>query len=348
MKKHFSLLFLAAATLSACHRDSAPVSGLTAVQAEVTPYEALQTRLELHPGQTFLTFMQEQVKPSLDAYQDVIVNDPAFIARKYKLLQEHLLEQGAGVAIRIDASSYIFNVGYLNGSDPQNDVRSGRSYGVSADGTQSDPSDLAYLRELDAYLQDEPGSADAFYRALMLVLTNCDGSGWSKLSVAGQKVATDFLAIYTAELDRHLMVDLDPRRHPWEIDLAATTFVSVFNVKTGLMMENGQFVSGGLEKWWGPGITRGSGIGMTRRDRRALQELIASYVKETPESKRLASLVGANANADVIQATFEFLASHNAPQSMSASEVDSLTTAMTAFLNVVKAHAPQIAADAQN
>ena len=35
--------------------------------------------------------------------------------------------------------------------DPQNDVKSGRSYGVGPAGTESDPSDVAYLRELESY-----------------------------------------------------------------------------------------------------------------------------------------------------------------------------------------------------
>ena len=48
----------------------------------------------------------------------------------------------------------------------------------------------------------------------MQALTDCDTSGWSELSTAGQMVATDFLAIYTAESDRHLMVNNNPASIP--------------------------------------------------------------------------------------------------------------------------------------
>src|SRR5271170_2684084 len=140
-------------------------------QPGVTPFNAIRTRLELTSGQTYLAFMRAQVKPGLDAYKGVIEADPANQARNYRQLQVNLVAEGAGVAIRIDEQNYIFNIGYLDGSDPVNDVKSGRSYGVGPLGTESDPSDVAYLRELESYLRSEPTAVGEFVEALMKVLT---------------------------------------------------------------------------------------------------------------------------------------------------------------------------------
>ncbi|MGZ3688366.1 MAG: hypothetical protein ACXVBW_08710 [Bdellovibrionota bacterium] len=308
-------------------------------QDSVTPYDDLQSREVLTPGQTYLTFMEKNVKPSLDAFQEVITGSHAFKSKRWGELQGELIAQGAGVAIRIDSQNYLFNVGYLDGSDAANDVKSGRSYGVGPRGTQSDPSDIAYLRELEHYLKREPGAAGDFIEALMLVLTDCDPSGWSKLSVEGQSVATDFLAIYTAELDRHLMVHLNPRQHPWEIDLAAATFVSIFSAESGLILKDGKFVEGNLESWWAQGQS-GSGIGNTRRDRLSLQARISKVEAGSSESREIANEIGARANDDLIQGVLLYLNSSNAPASMGRSR---LPQAVAAYLVNVQKHTDEIA-----
>jgi hypothetical protein len=335
----FALASVSAAALSLPQAQPA----FAASHADVTPYRDLQTRLKLKPGQTYLHFMQTQVKPGLDAFEQTIQNDPANRARRYGKLQQNLIAQGAGVAIRIDGSNYIFNVGYLDGSDPENDIKSGRSYGVGPAGAESDPSDLAYLKELEAYLGNEPDAVGDFVEAIMKVVTDCDASLWTKLSEDGQAVATDFLAIYTAELDRHLMVDLNPRRHPWEIDLAAATFVSVFNTASGLMMQDGSLTQGTIQDWWAKG-TAGSGIGETRRDRIALQKMIAENEAGTQEARQIAKLVGADADGDdLIQAALLYLNSSNAPAEM-GDDAGKLSRAMRDYLVNVQAHSDQIAA----
>jgi hypothetical protein len=308
----------------------------------VTAFDDIQTRLELKPGQTFLSFMQSQVKPGLDAFEETIKNDPANQAHNYGKLQTNLIAEGAGVAIRIDARNYVFNIGYNDGSDAKNDVKSGRSYGVGPTGSESDPSDLAYLTELEAYLKSEPAATGDFVEALMKVITNCDASGWSKLSEAGQIVATDFVAIYTAELDRHLMVNLDPKTHPWEIDLAAATFVSIFDAQSGLLMKNGALVEGSIKDWWAKGQV-GSGIGETRRDRLALQQLIAKSEASSDEAGAIAQLIGASADADLIQGVLLYLNSSNAPADMTGGQGEQLTAQLRSYLVNVQSHAGQIA-----
>lgn len=317
-------------------------SAFSATQSSVVPFNSLRIRLGLQPGQTYLSFMQKQVKPSLDWYENVIEGDPATRSHDYRQLQSNLIAKGAGVAILINNQNYIFNVGYLNGSNPSDDVKSGRSYGVGPTGRQSDPSDLAYLKELEAYLHTEPQSAGAFIETLMRVITNCDTSGWPHLSAAGQIVATDFLAIYTAELDRHLMVGLNPKAHPWEIDLAAATFVSIFNASSGLLMRNSTLVPGSIQQWWAQG-SQGSGIGETRRDRIALQQLIAREEANSAEVQGLQSVIGHRPDGDVIQGTLEYLNSPAAPPSFSGAQLEELTYMMRDYLLHVQAHASQIA-----
>lgn len=308
-----------------------------AQQSVVTDYEELQKRFVLRSGQTYLAFMKKEVKPALDSFQEVIENDPASRARNYRQLQKNLIAQGAGVAVRIDDKNYIFNIGYLNGNNPKNDVKSGRSYGVGPKHTQSDPSDLAYLKELESYLQTEPESAGDFIESLMRVLTNSDPSGWAKLSELGQTVATDFLAIYTAELDRHLMVNLNPRQHPWEIDLAAATFISLFNTSSGLMMHEGSLVKGSIQDWWAPGKV-GSGIGETRRDRIALQKKIAKAEKHLKETDAIAQLAGDKTREDVIQGVLEYLNSSETPETMTQGQEELLTQLMRSYLVHIQAN----------
>lgn len=333
-------------TMSAFCIFSISQISFAASQPIVTAYGELQKKLVLQSGQTYLAFMQKQVKPALDSFEEVILNDPAMQAKNYRQLQKNLIAQGAGVAIRIDSQNYIFNIGYLDGSDPENDVKSGRSYSVGPKGTESDPSDLAYLKGLEAYLTSEPQSAGDFIEALMRVITNCDSSVWSHLSIAGQSVATDFLAIYTAELDRHLMVKLNPRKHPWEVDLAAATFISLFNTASGLMMQDGALVPGSIQSWWAQGRV-GSGIGETRRDRIRLQKLIARAEHDSREADEISKLVGEHTRDDVIQGVLEYLNSSDAPQDMTGGEGELLTYMIRNYLVHVQAHSDSITALAE-
>jgi hypothetical protein len=162
----------------------------------------------------------------------------------------------------------------------------------------------------------------------MKVITDCDTSGWSTLSAQGQAVATDFLAIYTAESDRHLMVGLRPNAHPWEIDLGAATFVSVFDAASGLIMKNGQLVQGSITGWWAQG-QQGSGIGETRRDRIALQNLIAQAEGRTDEYVEISRVTG---GTEVIQGLLQYLNSPSAPMSMSGADSAHLTQLMASYL----------------
>jgi hypothetical protein len=348
-------------TLMSC--STGTVERTTAsVHTVTTPYADLTSRLEIKPGQTYLSFMKTQVKPALDAFDPILRAEAKAKPNQYSDWQTDLINgnpdtqvpKGTGVAVRIDEKNYFFNVGYNNGSQT-GDVQSGRSYGVGPTNRESDPSDQFYLNELEAYLKAEPNSVSDFYSALMKALTNCDTSSWTKLSTAGQMVATDFMAIYTAESDRHLMVKLSPKQHPWEIDLAATTFVSVFDVTTGKInqetdkttgkgMQTFQLDLGSIELWYGKG-TKGSGIGETRGARTDLTKKISSYEeKNHPELiEKIANITKMNAGTDMIQDVFEYLNNNASPLVMTASESQQLSDAVVDFLVQVQKDSSAIA-----
>jgi len=321
--------------------------GVAAVQDSAIPFDSFKSKLEMRSGQTYVTFMRSEVKPNFDKFSDTARNHKEAKAGHWSDLQEALIKMRAGVAIRIDPNNYIFNVGYLDGSDQENDVRSGRSYGVGPTGRQSDPSDPFYLRELEQYYTQEPQSIGAFVQALMNAIVDTDSSGWTNLSELGQTVATDFLAIYTAESDRHIMVGLHPKAHPWEIDLAAATFVSAFSAATGLIMQDGQLVNGNLTLWWAKGV-RGSGIGQTRRDRIKLQKAIARHKSMAPIAKKIAAIVGEGAAGEPINDTLFALNSGGTPASYDSATAAKLIKLMGQYVTAMHKNAQDIARSIKN
>lgn len=328
----------------------ATLNSQAAVQKDTTSYDTFRTQLQLKPGQTYLSMMINEVKPALDGFKNDIDEEAQNFPKQYRKWQTDLISQGAGVAIRIDSKNYFFNVGYGDGSNVNDDLKSGRSYGVGPTHRQSDPSDIAYLTELEEYLKSEPQNAAAFYEALFKVLLNCDSSGWSQLSNKGQIVATDFLAIYTAELDRHLMVDLAPTSHPWEIDLAAATLDSAFVATVGKMVKQGEMQDGSVKEFWAPGKV-GSGIGETRRDRKILQKLIADYESKSHTGaaaiNKISNVIG-QVDQDVVQSLLEYL---NSPAQakvtrINGNDLDQLTHGILDYIGSTTTEANQIV-DAQ-
>jgi hypothetical protein len=323
-----------------------PLSSFGALQKDTVPYNHFRAQISMQAGQPYLTMMISQVKPGLDAFKGDIDQEASQFPNQYRKWQTDLVAAGAGVAIRIDEHNYFFNVGYGDGSNGSDDLKSGRSYGVGPTGRQSDPSDIAYLTELEQYLQSEPQNAPAFYSAILKAILNSDTSGWAQLSSAGQIVATDFLAIYTAELDRHLMVDLKPTAHPWEIDLAAATFDAAYVAASGKMVKDGQLTEGSVKDFWAPG-KQGSGIGETRTDRKALQKILAKFESSQQAGaatiREVQEITGSN-NADVIQGMLEYV---NSPEQANHSALNvrnaaALEKAMLDYLNEITADAQQI------
>jgi hypothetical protein len=258
-----------------------------------------------------------------------------------------LLASGSGTLVKIDSANYFYNVGYQKPI-----VKSGRSYAAAPGRSLLDPSDKMYLSEMAEYLKpaDTP-DASPFYTAILKVLTNCNTSDFATLPAAAQVTATDFLTIYTAELERHVMVNLVPSEHPWEIDLAEVTFLSSYSAASGMVMEHGSLVPGTAVVYYGIGTT-GSGIGETRKDfvKLATQittfesdphhhpELINAILNLTPiqDQKILSQVKG-----DVIR---RFLVYLNRPEFQSSiqSHSSDFVNAMVVFLRQINADNGQI------
>ena len=251
---------------------------------------------------------------------------------------------GAGTLVRIDEENYYYNYGYKSGEEAD-DVKSGRSFGASPGHNANDASDVMFLNELEKYL-DSTAEPRVFYTAMLRLLTQCDawGYGRSRLSDEGQTVLTDFLAIYTAELDRHLMVELDPRRHPWENDLAEVTFVLAFGTAVGQVMLNGELVDGQAREWWAPSaVSNRSGIGITRQDRRRLQKAITVYEREHHPELVAAIEAVIGSKKDVFRGLMEYLNNVSTQPSVRANAA-ALTEAFVEFVLQVREDADAIAA----
>ena len=275
-------------------------------------------------------------------------------AAPFDLTTLYALTGGLGVKVKIDDNNYNYHVLYMTGKiNPHVEVMSGRSFASSPTRNVGDATDPEYLRDLSKYLKQTPDQKP-FYRSLILALAATDPSGWSSLSSLGQLVLGDFLTVYTAEAVRHLMVNLQQGNHPWEIDLAAVTFVSAVSAKLDQVVVGGALTQGDLGMWFAPsprnvaGGPQRSGIGITRKDRKIFQQAIHKYEMTTPDGKaliaKIQSIIGSNHNRnDVIQGVFEYLSNVQTPRSMGAQAVV-LADSMAKLAEMARDDAQQIAA----
>jgi hypothetical protein len=270
----------------------------------------------------------------------------------FDLTTLYMLTGGLGVKVKIDENNYNYHVLYKTGkTNPHTEVMSGRSFASSPSRGVADATDPEYLSDLSKYLK-ETKDAKPFYKTLVQSLATSDTTGWAQLSASGQLVLSDFFTVYTAEAVRHLMVDLKDGVHPWEIDLAAVTVVSALSAKTGLVVQGGAVVEGGLNEWFAPspnnrpGGPQRSVIGITRRDRTKLQRAIHAFEVREKNGKdlidKMQAIVGTKENTDdVIQAVFEYLSSPSTPETMGA-KGDQLAKLMSQFIEVASEDAKEI------
>ena len=241
------------------------------------------------------------------------------------------LASGNGVTTILDRNNYYLNYGYKSGNNPaelEKDVKSGRSFGASTGHKALDVSDKYYLLELDKLLTSTEDTS-SFYRTLLEVITRCDSSRLPGLPTLTQTVATDFIAVYTAEIDRHAMAGF--KTHPWENDLAEATLVSSYASTERKVVVGGKLVDGAPVNFFGVGV-QGSGIGIMRKDRRTLQLAVANLERKLhPELVgRVETLIGRR-GGDVFHNLMTFL---NNPQNQSKVQASAaqLTDAIVEFL----------------
>lgn len=249
------------------------------------------------------------------------------------------MASGAGTVVHIDDHNYYYNFGYKSGEDA-GDEKSGRSFGASYDHNALDVSDVYYLNELTSYFKTTADSSQ-FFRVLFNVLTNCDTTNYGKLSTSGQTVLTDFIAVYTAEQDRHIMGDM--RSHPWENDLTETTMMSAYTVNTGKIMANGQYINGIPKDFFAVGVSGRSGLGVGRKDRMKLQTEISKVMwKIHPDvTERLAKLIRAKKDTDLFHGLMLFI---NNPrgQDLVRERAEDLVSTVVEFLQKMREDSARI------
>jgi len=253
-----------------------------------------------------------------------------------------LLTSSSGTLVQINAGSYFYNIAYQSPI-----VQSGRSYAVSPARRLLDQSDAGYLRELDAYLKSAaPAEASNFYRALFQLLAQSNSSALGSLTNPGQTAGADFIAVYTAELIRHNMVNLDLAKDPWEIDIGEVTLATDYGAAAGQAMVNGQLVAGTAD------VYGKQAIGETRRDFAKLDRGITAFERAQHPAlvNAVVQLTGIqdqailkSVNGDVFRRVFVYL---NRPEYQASVKANSggLVDAMVSLLAQVREDSSQITA----
>jgi hypothetical protein len=252
-----------------------------------------------------------------------------------------VLASGGGTRVRIDGRNHYDNVGYRPGGDGPDhaaDAKSGRSFMTSPVHGARDTSDIAYLKDLGSYLTAAGADTPAFFRTLLELLTRCDPAGYARLSDQGQSVVTDFVGVYTAELDRNLMNPV----HRWENDLAEVTFLSAYGCAAGRVNKGGRLVQGEPVDYFGVG-PQGSGIGETRTERRGLQQAVSTAVRAIVPGaiNDLASLVGVGPDGDVLHGLMQ-LVNDAARQNIVEADGAQLVDLTVGLLTAMRDHAPEL------
>ena len=142
---------------------------------------------------TFYKFIHESLAPEMES----------LASSAGKVPNQQALEQGLGVAVRLDDNNYNVHENFPKSA------QGGRSYGWTS-GQVGDWSDKMYLDNLAlVVVEKDKGDLRNFYQTIIQLLGACDAHGLAALTnnydsktntgVPTQRVATNFLAIYTAE-----------------------------------------------------------------------------------------------------------------------------------------------------
>jgi len=142
---------------------------------------------------TFYKFIHETLAPEMESLAPSAGQVP----------NQQALEQGLGVAVRLDDNNYNIHENFPKSA------QGGRSYGWTS-GQVGDWSDKMYLDNLARVIvEKDKNDLKNFYQTIIQLLGACDAHGLAALTnnydpktntgVPTQRVATNFLAIYTAE-----------------------------------------------------------------------------------------------------------------------------------------------------
>lgn len=308
-------------------------------------------------------------KPGLISFYDLpaAIADAGNSSGRYDLSTFLALVSGGGVAVKINDDNTAYNVNYGTGENDKDEM-TGRSFGEAPGRLALDASDKHYLTILENYVRSEGANTEHFYRSLLEILLNSDTARYVKISNAGQAVATDFLAVYTAEQDRHLMADL--KSHPWDEALLEVTLLSAFHggQKSVMLMFDGKFTDvtqkqapgcdmgvkttqkASMVDYWqfssssDPASCNRSGINITRKDFRALGAAITDYQRENNSAlvEKVEKHLRLSKDSKNLFADFsKFLINKNTPDRLDK-ETLKLAEDFTAFLMAVRKDANKV------
>src|SRR6266852_2656302 len=142
---------------------------------------------------TFYKFIHETLAPEMES----------LAPSAGKVPNQQALEQGLGVAVRLDDNNYNVHENFPKSA------QGGRSYGWTS-GQVGDWTDKMYLDNLALVIvEKDKNDLKNFYQTIIQLLGSCDAHGLATLTnnydpatktgVPTQRVATNFLAIYTAD-----------------------------------------------------------------------------------------------------------------------------------------------------
>ncbi len=283
---------------------------------------------------------------------------------RYDLSTYLALVSGGGVAVKINNENTAYNVNYGSGNVDKDEM-TGRSFGEAPGRLALDASDKHYLQILEAYVRTNGENVEHFYRSILSILLNNDTAEYSQISRDGQAVATDFIAVYTAEQDRHLMTNM--RNHPWDEALLEVTLLSSLHAGQNkiMLMYNGTFTATTLKQapgcntsvrapqnasitdYWqfskstDPTTCNRSGLNVGRQDFRKLGAAITSHQRQkNPDIvARVERHFKSSKNSGNLFAQLSnYLININTPSRLAAEDLE-LIQDFTAFLMQVKADA---------
>ncbi len=311
---------------------------------------------------TFYKFIHETLAPEMES----------LAPSAGKVPNQQALEQGLGVAVRLDDNNYNVHENFPKSA------QGGRSYGWTS-GQVGDWTDKMYLDNLALVIvEKDKNDLKNFYQTIIQLLGSCDAHGLATLTnnydpatktgVPTQRVATNFLAIYTAEEYRAIQGTKNWDDAILEVTLLGafhggqTTFTKFYQGKfttRSNVQETGNYYGlpskdkngnviptiakdATMDDYWQISKTSTrSGIHLTAEDYGKMGTAITKYESAKAQNKILGSIqsiVGSGPN--VIQSISTYFTEGKADPS----KTNTLAVAVAQFLDQVNADANAITA----
>jgi hypothetical protein len=347
----------AAVVMTAVNADDFPLAKLPSFAHNFDLTKASDSKKN-----TFYKFFHETVAPEMES----------LAPGAGKVPNQQALEQGLGVAVRLDDNNYNIHENFPKSA------QGGRSYGWTS-GEVGDWTDKMYLDNLALVIvEKDKNDFKNFYQTIIQLLGACDAHGLAALTnnydpktntgVPTQRVATNFLAIYTAEEYRAIQGTKNWDDAILEVTLLGafhggqTTFTKFYQSKfttrsnvqeTGNYYglpsrdKNGKFIptvakTATMDDYWQISKTSTrSGIHLTAADYRKMGTAITKYETTKAQNNTLRliqSVVGSGPN--VIQSISTYFTEGKADPS----KINILAVAVAQFLDQVNTDANAITA----